>query len=133
MPVKIGLVGLPNVGKSSLFNFLTKKNIKDIANYPFATIKPNVGVMPLLDPRLKKLSQFWQSPSVPSIVEIIDIAGLVKGASKGLGLANYSGEEIEIKEIKKYAEKMKLSFFTLAVKLEKEMEELSEKEKEEMN
>lgn len=58
MSVKIGLVGLPNVGKSSLFQFLTKKNIKDIANYPFATIKPNVGVMLLPDPRLEKLSQF---------------------------------------------------------------------------
>jgi len=56
MPFKIGLVGLPNVGKSSLFNFLTKKDIEDIANYPFATIDPNVGVMPLSDPRLEKLS-----------------------------------------------------------------------------
>jgi len=58
MPIKIGLVGLPNVGKSSLFNFLTKKDIKDIANYPFATIEPNIGVMPLNDPRLEKLSKY---------------------------------------------------------------------------
>jgi ribosome-binding ATPase YchF (GTP1/OBG family) len=57
MPIKIGLVGLPNVGKSSLFNFLTKKNIL-IANYPFATIDPNVGIMPLADPRLEKLSDY---------------------------------------------------------------------------
>src|SRR5436305_3283873 len=88
MSYKIGLVGLPNVGKSSFFHFLTKKNIKDIANYPFATIKPNAGVMILTDSRLEKLSQFWQSPAVPSVVEIIDIAGLVKGASEGLGLGN---------------------------------------------
>src|SRR5438477_648398 len=88
MPYKIGLVGLPNVGKSSLFHFLTKKNIKDIANYPFATIEPNVGIMLLPDPRLEKLSQFWQSPAIPSVVEIVDIAGLVKGASEGLGLGN---------------------------------------------
>jgi len=57
MPIKIGLVGLPNVGKSSLFRFLTKKDIKDIANYPFATIEPNIGVMPLTDSRLEKLSK----------------------------------------------------------------------------
>jgi GTP-binding protein YchF len=247
MPIKIGLVGLPNVGKSSLFRLLTKKNIKDIANYPFATIKPNVGVMPLPDPRLEKLSQFWRSPLVPSMVEIIDIAGLVKGASEGLGLGNeflshirevdlichvlrcfpkkdvihveksvdpirdleiiqleliladlqqverklsklkarnekeqkereflqliranlerenpvnqlsfseeekkivkscnfltnkpifllinYSGEETEIKELKKYAEKKELFVFPLPVKLEDEMEELSTKEKEEI-
>ncbi|MCE8159018.1 MAG: redox-regulated ATPase YchF [Candidatus Moeniiplasma glomeromycotorum] len=88
MPYKIGLVGLPNVGKSSLFSFLTKKDWDKIKNYPFATIKPNIGIMPLPDPRLEKLSQFWKSPSVPSVVEIIDIAGLVKGASEGLGLGN---------------------------------------------
>jgi len=88
MPYKIGLVGLPNVGKSSLFSFLTKKDWDKIKNYPFATIKPNVGVMLLSDPRLEKLSQFWQSPAVSSTVEIIDIAGLVKGASEGLGLGN---------------------------------------------
>ena len=58
MPYKIGLVGLPNVGKSSLFHFLTKKNIKDIANYPFATIEPNVGMTVLPDPRLESLSQY---------------------------------------------------------------------------
>jgi ribosome-binding ATPase YchF (GTP1/OBG family) len=58
MSHKIGLVGLPNVGKSSLFHFLTKKNIKDIDNYPFATIKPNFGTMPLVDPRLEKLSKY---------------------------------------------------------------------------
>ena len=89
MPIKIGLVGLPNVGKSSLFRFLTKKDIKDIANYPFATIEPNIGVMPLTDSRLEKLSKHWKSKkTTPSVVEIVDIAGLVKGASQGSGLGN---------------------------------------------
>ncbi|CAI2179887.1 9337_t:CDS:2 [Funneliformis geosporum] len=88
MSIKIGLVGLPNVGKSSLFNFLTKKDIL-IANYPFATIDPNVGIMVLADPRLEKLSKYYQSQkTTPSTIEIIDIAGLVKGASQGSGLGN---------------------------------------------
>ena len=85
MSYKIGLVGLPNVGKSSLFNFLTKKDIL-IANYPFATIDPNVGIMILIDPRLEKLSEYYQSQkTTPSAIEIVDIAGLVKGASQGSG------------------------------------------------
>src|SRR3954451_17388307 len=88
MNYKIGLVGLPNGGKSSLFNFLTKKDIL-IANYPFATIDPNVGVMILSDPRLEKLSKYYQSKkTTPSTIEIVDIAGLVKGASQGSGLGN---------------------------------------------
>src|SRR5947209_13695076 len=88
MSVKIGLVGLPNVGKSSLFNFLTKKDIL-ISNYPFATIDPNVGIMVLSDPRLEKLSKYYQSrKTTPSTIEIVDIAGLVKGASQGSGLGN---------------------------------------------
>lgn len=88
MPYKIGLVGLPNVGKSSLFNFLTQKDIL-IANYPFATIDPNMGIMSLSDPRLDQLSQYWKSQkTTPSTIEIIDIAGLVKGAAQGSGLGN---------------------------------------------
>lgn len=88
MSYKIGLVGLPNVGKSSLFHFWTKKNIL-IANYPFATINPNVGVMPLADSRLEQLGQYWKSQKItPSSVEVIDIAGLVRGASTGAGLGN---------------------------------------------
>lgn len=88
MSYKIGLVGLPNVGKSSLFNFLTKKDIL-IANYPFATIDPNVGIMFLVDSRLEKLSEYYRSRKTTlSTVEIIDIAGLVKGASEGSGLGN---------------------------------------------
>jgi len=247
MPIKIGLVGLPNVGKSSLFNFLTKKDIL-IANYPFATIDPNVGVMILSDPRLEKLSKYYQSQkTTPSTIEIIDIAGLVKGASQGSGLGNeflthirevdlichvlrcfpekevihvektvdpirdyeiiqlelifadlqqvkkkleklkirdensqkeksllqlvqknlekeipisqitlkeeeeklvktynfltnkpfflltnFSGDQIEIKELEKYAEKKNILFFSLAIKLEKEIENLSIAEKEEI-
>jgi len=88
MAYKIGLVGLPNVGKSSLFNFLTEKKVL-IANYPFATIDPNVGIMILSDPRLEKLSKYYQSKKTTlSNIEIVDIAGLVKGASEGLGLGN---------------------------------------------
>lgn len=88
MSLKIGLVGLPNVGKSSLFNFFTKKEIL-IANYPFATIDPNVGIMVLSDSRLEKLSNYWKSKkTTPSVIEIVDIAGLVKGASQGSGLGN---------------------------------------------
>ncbi|CFW92894.1 GTP-dependent nucleic acid-binding protein EngD [endosymbiont DhMRE of Dentiscutata heterogama] len=88
MSHKIGLIGLPNVGKSTLFNFLTKKDIL-IANYPFATITPNVGIMLLADSRLEKLSKYWQSKkTTPSVIEIVDIAGLVKGAAQGSGLGN---------------------------------------------
>jgi ribosome-binding ATPase len=248
MSYKIGLVGLPNIGKSSLFSFLTQKDWDKIKNYPFATIDPNIGVMPLNDPRLEKLSKHWKSKkTTPSTIEIVDIAGLVKGASQGSGLgneflshirevdlichvircfpekeivhveksvspirdleiiqleliladlqqikrrlekkkgwgekvqkekeilqlvqenlekeilvnqlnlskeekeiiksynfltnkpffllANYSGEENEIKELKEYAKKKKLSLFPLAIKLEEEMAELSREEREEM-
>jgi GTP-binding protein YchF len=90
MSIKIGLVGLPNVGKSSLFNFLTKpKEDVLVANYPFATIDPNIGIITLSDPRLEKLGRAWQSKKItPSTIEIVDIAGLIKGASQGLGLGN---------------------------------------------
>lgn len=85
---KIGLVGLPNVGKSTFFHFLTRKNIL-IANYPFATIEPNVGIMAIPDERLNNLGEYWKSQKItPSFLEWIDIAGLVKGASQGLGLGN---------------------------------------------
>ena len=83
-----GIVGLPNVGKSTLFNAITKKNIL-AANYPFATIDPNVGVVVVPDKRLEKLEEMWTPESVvPTAYEFIDIAGLVKGASKGEGLGN---------------------------------------------
>ena len=86
--MKCGIVGLPNVGKSTLFNCLS--NAKALsANYPFATIEPNIGVIPVPDARLEKLSDLINPKNVqPAIVEIVDIAGLVKGASKGEGLGN---------------------------------------------
>lgn len=88
MSLQAGIVGLPNVGKSTLFNAITKKNIL-IANYPFATIDPNVGVVLVPDKRLDFLNKLYQPKSlVPTSFEFTDIAGLVKGASKGEGLGN---------------------------------------------
>jgi ribosome-binding ATPase len=84
----IGIVGLPNVGKSTMFNALTKNNVL-AANYPFATIEPNIGVVPLPDPRLTKLAAIFGSEKIlPATVSFVDIAGIVKGASEGEGLGN---------------------------------------------
>ncbi len=86
--MKLGIVGLPNVGKSTLFNSLTKAGAES-ANYPFCTIDPNVGIVPVPDERLTLLGDFYQSKKVtPAVIEFVDIAGLVKGASKGEGLGN---------------------------------------------
>ena len=86
--MKLGIVGLPNVGKSTLFNSLTKAGAES-ANYPFCTIDPNVGVVTVPDERLKLLGDFYKSKKVtPAVIEFVDIAGLVKGASKGEGLGN---------------------------------------------
>jgi GTP-binding protein YchF len=86
--LNLGIVGLPNVGKSTLFNALTKNDVV-AANYPFATIEPNEGVVPLPDPRLAKLAEIFHSERiVPATVRFVDIAGLVKGASEGAGLGN---------------------------------------------
>ena len=86
--MKLGIVGLPNVGKSTLFNSLTKAGAES-ANYPFCTIDPNVGIVAVPDERLKLLGDFYHSKKVtPAVIEFVDIAGLVKGASKGEGLGN---------------------------------------------
>ena len=96
MNLSVGIVGLPNVGKSTLFNALLKKQAALAANYPFATIEPNVGVVPVPDDRLEKLAEITKEeskmdnlpPIKPATVEFVDIAGLVKGASEGEGLGN---------------------------------------------
>ncbi len=89
MTLQIGIVGLPNVGKSSLFNALTKTRSAEAANYPFCTINPNVGVVEVPDNRLETLTEIVKPERVvPTIIEFVDIAGLVKGASEGEGLGN---------------------------------------------
>src|SRR3989344_740785 len=96
MGISCGIVGLPNVGKSTLFNALLKRQQAYVANFPFATIEPNIGVVPVPDLRLKKLAEVVKEseslntlpPEVPAAIEFVDIAGLIAGASKGEGLGN---------------------------------------------
>src|SRR6201999_971864 len=87
--LRAGIVGLPNVGKSTLFNAVTRTRKAQAANYPFCTIDPNTGIVTVPDERLQKLSDFSKSQKlVPAVFEFVDIAGLVKGASEGEGLGN---------------------------------------------
>ena len=89
MGFKCGIIGLPNVGKSTIFNALTESNKAEAANYPFATIEPNIGRVPVPDERLKILTDISKSTNtIPTFIDFVDIAGLVKGASKGEGLGN---------------------------------------------
>ena len=86
--MKVGIIGLPNVGKSTIFNALTASDIP-ANNYPFCTIEPNVGIVPVPDRRLKQINQYIKTNKIIStIIEFVDIAGLVKGASTGEGLGN---------------------------------------------
>src|SRR5579871_5598286 len=88
MALEIGIIGLPNVGKSSLFNALTKAGAQ-ASNFPFTTIEPNVGIVEVLDERLDFLAKTYSSAKVvPATIKFVDIAGLVKGASQGEGLGN---------------------------------------------
>ena len=88
MALSIGIVGLPNAGKSTLFNALTKNNVL-AANYPFATIEPNIGVVGVPDSRLGKLAEIFGSEKIlPATVQFVDIAGIVRGASEGEGMGN---------------------------------------------
>ena len=87
--MKAGIVGLPNVGKSTLFNALTSSKQAQAANYPFCTIEPNEGIVPVPDPRLARITKYIPPQKViPSALTLVDIAGIVKGASQGEGLGN---------------------------------------------
>ena len=135
MSFSVGIVGLPNVGKSTLFKALTKKQV-DIADYPFTTIKPNVGVVAVPDERLEKIAQIIKPQKVtPTIIEFVDIAGLVKGAHKGEGLGNQFLAQIRncdaiVEVIKYFGDNINPEEDVETIKQELEMKDLESKEKE---
>ena len=135
MSFSVGIVGLPNVGKSTLFKALTKKQV-DIADYPFTTINPNVGAVAVPDERLEKIARVIKPEKVtPTIIEFIDIAGLVKNAHKGEGLGNQFLAQIRncdavVQVVDCFREKANPENEIETVKIELEMKDLESKEKE---
>ena len=135
MSFSVGIVGLPNVGKSTLFKALTKKKV-DIADYPFTTIHPNVGVVTVPDERLKKIAEIINPEKVtPTIIEFVDIAGLVKGAHKGEGLGNQFLAQIRncdaiLEVVKAFGDNINPEDDMEIIKIELEMKDLESKEKE---
>ena len=135
MSFSVGIVGLPNVGKSTLFKALTKKKV-DIADYPFTTINPNVGVVAVPDERLKKIAEIIKPEKVtPTIIEFVDIAGLVKGAHKGEGLGNQFLAQIRncdaiLEVVKAFGDNINPEDDMETIKIELEMKDLESKEKE---
>ncbi|MBA7642462.1 Ribosome-binding ATPase YchF [subsurface metagenome] len=135
MSFSVGIVGLPNVGKSTLFKALTKKQV-DIADYPFTTIKPNVGVVVVPDERLEKIAQIIKPQKVtPTIIEFVDIAGLVKGAHKGEGLGNQFLAQIRncdaiVEVVKSFGDNINPEENIETIQQELEMKDLESKEEE---
>ena len=135
MSFSVGIVGLPNVGKSTLFKALTKIPV-DIADYPFTTIEPNIGVVAVPDQRLEKISEIIKpEKTTPTIIEFVDIAGLVKGAHKGEGLGNQFLAQIRncdaiLEVVKAFGEKPCPEDDIETIKIELEMKDLESKEKE---
>jgi small GTP-binding protein len=135
MSFSVGIVGLPNVGKSTLFKALTKKEV-DIADYPFTTVNPNVGVVPVPDERLEKIAEVIKPQKVtPTIIEFVDIAGLVKGAHKGEGLGNQFLAQIRncdaiVQVVDSFRKEANPESEIETIKIELEMKDLESKEKE---
>jgi hypothetical protein len=135
MSFSVGIVGLPNVGKSTLFKALTKRQV-DIADYPFTTLQPNVGVVPVPDQRLEKIAEIIKpEKTIPTIIEFVDIAGLVKGAHRGEGLGNQFLAQIRncnaiIHVVRAFGENSDPKDEIEIIKTELEMKDLESKEKE---
>jgi len=135
MSFPIGIIGLPNVGKSTLFKALTKKQV-DIADYPFTTIKPNIGIVAVPDKRLEKIAEIIKPEKItPTIIEFVDIAGLVKNAHKGDGLGNQFLAQIRacdllIQVVKIFDKNADPKNEIEIIKTELEMKDLESKEKE---